>query len=112
MVFGFLKRDPLELPFKDFIKRLVKDAGEEYAFKFRDSVVDLLLRDSSLLYSDVEKMKWKDVSYKIKRIERQSQMELESLNTLIEAAMNTSKSSSFFDEPGWQYGLENVDDMR
>lgn len=112
---SFLKRDPMELSFKDFIKKLEKVSGSEYAYNFKDRVMDLLLKDTSLLYSDIEKMKWKDISYKIKKIERQTQLELETLDAIIATAGNASKSNDFLGDPSWQYGLENVfdeDDMR
>ena len=112
---SFLKRDPMELSFKAFIKKLEKVSGTEYAYTFRDRVMDLLLRDTTLLYSDIEKMRWKDISYKIKKIERQTQLELETLDTIIKTALGSSSSSDFLDDPTWQYGLENVsdeDDMR
>lgn len=109
-ILDFLIRDPMEMTFKNFIKNLERKSGREYALAFRDKVLDLLLKDKTLLYSDIEKMKWKDVSYKIRSTERQTRLELETLNTIIEKSVNVSKEDAFFLDPSWQYGLENVSD--
>lgn len=113
-LFDFLIRDPKKLSFKSFIERVRRLEGDEVADEVQEKTIDGLLRlQPNLTLSEIETMKWGDVSFKIKRLEKQLMDELLAMDKVI--ALATSQSgglSSFINDPGWGYSLENLDENR
>lgn len=113
-LFDFLIKDPRRLSFKSFIGRVRRLEGDEVADNLQDEVIDKLLRlQPNLTLSEIEAMKWGDVSFKVKRLEKQLLDEIAALDKVIAIATSQSGGmSSFTNDPSWGYSLENLEDNR
>ena len=112
-LFDFLIRDPRKLSCKSFIARVRRLEGDEVADRLQENVFNLLLRSQpNLALSEIEAMKWGDVSFRIKRVEKQLEDELRAMDNMIAVATSQAGVSSFTNDPGWSYSLENLDEHR
>ncbi len=81
-------RPPEERTFKNYMNWM-KNCGDselvKSAIKYEKEIPFILCTmDSRLMLSDVEKMRWKDIKFKLSQMGRKARIQLETLNNITE----------------------------